>query len=81
MIIPKKLPRDSNQRAFEIVRISTGEDDPPAPEPERSSISVYLAQIGSVGGKKGGKVRAKNLSAKRREQIARKAARSRWKKT
>jgi len=79
MIVPKKLPRDSNQRAFEIVRISTGEVEI-APEPERSPISVYLAQIGSMGGKKGGKARAKKLTAKRREQIARKAARARWKK-
>ena len=81
----KKLPRDTNQRAFEIVRLSTEEPDAPEPEPAtkedtRSEISKYLASIGRKGGLKGGVERAKSLSAKRRKEIAKKAASSRWRK-
>ena len=79
MIIPKKLPRDSNQRAFEIVRISTGEVEV-TPEEERSALSKHLAEIGRKGGLKGGVTRAKNLSARKRSTIARKAAHDRWNK-
>jgi hypothetical protein len=35
--------------------------------------------LGRKGGQKGGRARAKSLSAKKRTAIARKAARSRWK--
>lgn len=34
--------------------------------------------LGRLGGLKGGKARAEKLSAKRRSQIARKAAKARW---
>jgi hypothetical protein len=35
--------------------------------------------LGSLGGKRGGPARARKLSAGRRREIARKAARTRWK--
>ena len=35
--------------------------------------------LGRLGGKKGGKTRVKKLSPERRSEIARKAARARWK--
>jgi hypothetical protein len=41
-------------------------------EPEKSRLAVEL-------GRKGGKARAKSMSAERRSEIARKAARRRWK--
>lgn len=37
-----------------------------------------LSAIGSIGGKKGGKARAKALTPARRAEIARKAATKRW---
>ena len=75
----KKLPKDSNQLAAEIVRLSTEEpEDKPAKVP--SPISEYLATIGRKGGLKGGKARAKKLSAKKRTAIAKKAAKARWAK-
>ena len=85
---PKKLPTDANQRAYEIVRLSTEEPDvsaePPLvieePKKERSAISEYLATIGRKGGLVGGVVRAKKLTAKRRAEIAKGAASARWKK-
>ncbi len=45
---------------------------------ERLTISKYLSEIGRRGGLKGGPARAKKLSAKRRSQIAKKAANTRW---
>ena len=80
--ISKKLPKDTNQRAFEIVRMSTEEPEPEEPKPERSSISEYLAEIGRKGGlKRGGHARKASLSDERRKEIARKAAKARWKKS
>ncbi len=77
---PKKLPKDLNQLAHEIVRLST--EEPEKIElPERSAISEYLATIGRKGGLKGGKARAEKLTAKRRSEIAQRAAKVRWKKS
>jgi hypothetical protein len=70
------LPSDTNQRAAEIVRMSTQEE----PDRDRPSISAYLAEIGRKGGLKGGKARAKKLSSAKRKNIAQRAARARWKK-
>jgi hypothetical protein len=75
----KPLPKDSNQLAAEIVRLSTEPYENPAP-PEPSTLSAYFAAMGRKGGKKGGKARAKNLSASRRKAIARNAAKKRWSK-
>ena len=75
---PKKLPRDTNQRAHQIAKLLTGELTE-EPEPKRSAVSAYLAEIGRKGGLIGGKARASKMSAKKRKQIASNAARSRWK--
>jgi hypothetical protein len=40
----------------------------------------YAAALGKLGGEKGGRARAQSLSKKRRSEIARKAAKARWKK-
>jgi hypothetical protein len=71
------LPGDVNQRAFEIVRLSTEEV---TAKIKKSAISEYLANIGRKGGLKGGKARAEALSARKRKEIARKAAITRWSK-
>lgn len=65
-----KLPDDPNQRAAAIVQMSTDEPS--------ESVKDYLARIGRKGGLKGGKARAAKLSAKKRVQIAKKAAEARW---
>jgi len=83
----KKLPKDPNQLAYEIVRMSTEELKPAQEEPqeepkpdERSEVSKYLAEIGRKGGLKGGKVRAQKLSPQQRREIAQNAANKRWSK-
>ena len=60
----KKLPRDPNQRAAEIVRLSTEEPI------QNETVTAYLAAIGRKGGLKGGKSRAERLSDQRRKEIA-----------
>lgn len=46
------------------------------PEPTKNPAAVAL---GRLGGLKGGKARAASLSKKERSEIAKKAAKARWK--
>jgi hypothetical protein len=41
---------------------------------------LHAAALGRIGGRKGGHARAASLTAERRRDIAREAARARWKK-
>lgn len=77
MIIPKKLPKDPNQRAHAIARMMT---EGPEPDEIVTARSAHMAEIGSRGGRKGGKSRARILSPSKRKAIARKAAKARWSK-
>jgi len=70
----KQGPEDVNEIAFRVTQEATGEA-PPEPEREKNPAAVAL---GRLGGLKGGKARAGKLSAKRRSEIARKAAKARW---
>ena len=72
-----KRPRDTNQLAKLIVDLSTGEKEESEITDGKNPAAVAL---GRLGGLKGGTARAKSLSAKRRKEIAQKAAKSRWKK-
>jgi len=67
--------RDFTQVAKEIIDIATGEA-PPEPPDTRNPHALALSKLGAS---KGGKARAKSLSAKRRKEIARKAVKARWK--
>ena len=69
-----------NQKSKFIVDLVTGNPIPEDISPitagkEKNPAAVAL---GRLGGLKGGKARAQKLSAKRRTQIARKAAQTRW---
>ena len=72
-----KRPRDANQLAKFIVDVASGEAEDKPAETGKNPAAVAL---GRLGGLKGGKARAKSLSAAKRQAIARKAAQSRWKK-
>lgn len=65
-----KRPRDLNAMAASIVGDATDER-PQAPESQQASA-------GRLGGQKGGKARAERLSPAERSEIARKAAKARW---
>jgi hypothetical protein len=73
-----KPPRDLNSLAKFIVDSAVGEHPQGDLLPDgRDPAAVSL---GRKGGLKGGKARAQKLSAKRRSEIAKKAAAKRWKK-
>lgn len=76
--MPKRSrkPTDINIIASQIVEAATE----PAKEPKKKSRKKNPAAValGRLGGLKGGRARAANLSAKRRSQIAKKAALVRW---
>ena len=82
----KKRPKDENQLAKSIVDEAVADVEGmefaarrvmQTEEPEKNPAAVAL---GRLGGKKGGPARAKKLSKKRRQEIAKKAARTRWNK-
>lgn len=73
-------PRDANQLAKAIVDIATSEKPTDKIDPETDVLKAAAAALGRRGGLKGGKARAKKLSAKRRSEIAKKAAQKRWEK-
>lgn len=71
-----KRPRDPNQLAKLILDMTTGEranDSPKGPESPATAAR-------RKGGVKGGKRRARRLTADQRREIAQTAARARWEK-
>lgn len=50
------------------------------PRITRSQKNPAAVELGRLGGRKGGRARALILSAKQRSEIARKAAKARWKR-
>ena len=87
---PKKLPRDLNSRAAQIVALSTGQPVPGLTKkeeilnplaPPAKQKNPAAVELGRLGGLKGGKARAEKLSKKKRSEIAKLAAAARWKKS
>lgn len=76
----KKRPRDPNQLAKTIVEIATGEVEDREPTPEEEGKDPAAVDLGRKGGLRGGRARAEKLPPKRRVEIAREAAKARWKK-
>ena len=72
----KKPPaKDVNQIAAEILAAAIGQPSEETAKGEKNPAAVAL---GRLGGLKGGKERAKRLSAAKRSEIAKKAAHARW---
>jgi len=67
----EKRPADANMRAVMVARIATGEIEDKVTDDGKNAAAVAL-------GRMGGQARAKGLSAKKRKEIAKKAAKSRW---
>jgi len=66
----QKRPADVIGAAVMVAKIATGEEE----EAEDKKASSAAAELG----RKGGKARAKNMSAERRSEIAKNAAAKRW---
>lgn len=73
--------RDFMEVARGIVEQAIGEqmDGKPLEAPPPDTRNPHAVALGSIGGRKGGKARAKKLSSRRKIEIAKKAARARWK--
>ena len=70
----ERRPADVNARAVMIAKsakIATGQVEDVITEDGKNAAAVALGRLG-------GKARAKGLSAKKRQEIAKKAARARW---
>jgi len=67
----ERRPADVNARAVMIGKIATGEIDDAPPNDGKNKAAQEL-------GRKGGQKRAESMSAERRTEIAKKAAKSRW---
>ncbi len=67
----EKRPADTNAAAVMVAKIATGEI-------EDTKSHHVVSELHRLGGLKGGKARAKKLSAKERADIAKKAASARW---
>jgi hypothetical protein len=70
-----KRPRDVNALAKFIADVATGQAELPKTDQGKDPAAVAL---GRRGGLKGGKARAEKLSARRRSEIAKKAALARY---
>lgn len=68
----QKRPADVIGAAVMVARIATGEIDDPKP--------LEGKEYARRGGLKGGAARAEKLSSKKLSEIAKKAAKARWKK-
>ena len=76
------VKRDFVQVAKSVVEQAIGEHLdgtplPPEPPDTRNPAAVALSKLGAS---KGGKARAEKLSARRKREIAKKAAAARWKR-
>jgi len=67
----EKRPADVVGNAVHVMRIATGEIEDLTTEDGKNAAAVALGRLG-------GKARAEGMSAKRRKEIAKKAAKSRW---
>jgi hypothetical protein len=67
----EKRPADAIGNALMIGRIATGEIDDLTTDDGKNAAAVAL-------GRMGGKARAAGMTAKKRSEIARNAARTRW---
>jgi hypothetical protein len=70
----ERRPADVNVRAVMIAKIATGEIEDLRPTLESEGKNAAAVALGRMGGT----ARAAAMSARKRKEIARKAARSRW---
>lgn len=71
----QKRPADVNRNAVLVAKIATGEIEDARPTPESEGKNPAAVALGRMGGK----ARAEGMSARKRKEIARKAAQARWK--
>lgn len=77
--MPKRSsnPRDLNQLAARLVQRATSDEPEPEADPYEGKNPAAV-ELGRLGGQKGGKARAAQLTPKERSAIAKRAAAARW---
>jgi hypothetical protein len=75
MTKPPKRPRDFSQAAKLVIDVASGQVEDREPTPEEQGINPAAAELG----RKGGQARAKKMPKERRSEIAKRAAKARWK--
>lgn len=70
----QKRPADVIGNAVKVMKIATGEEQEELTDDGKDEAAVSL-------GRRGGKARAEKMTAKRRAEIAKKAAAARWTKS
>jgi len=80
--MPKRSSKreDANQAARRTLLEAIGEKPktPAEPRPDTAGKNPAAVELGRLGGLKGGKARAAKLTAAKRTEIAKKAAKKRW---
>jgi hypothetical protein len=77
----KKRDYDFSVTAFRIVQEATEQVEPEPKQGEAELIegkNPHAVALGRLGGLKGGKARAEKLTEEQRREIARNAAKTRW---
>lgn len=77
--MPKRssIQKDTHKLALSVLDAIVS-DVERAPVPEHQKKNPAAVALGRLGGLKGGKARAESLTAKKRSEIAKKAAAARW---
>jgi len=77
----KRKTSDPNVAAFRVMQhvIAMSEGKKPSAADQPPAKNPAAVELGRLGGLKGGKARAAKLSPRKRRDIARKAAKARWK--
>lgn len=70
----ERRPADTNAAAVLVARIATGEIEDARPTPESEGKNPAAVALGRMGGR----AWAKGLSARKRKEIAKNAAKARW---
>jgi hypothetical protein len=77
-----KKDHDFAVNAFRVFQQASGTPEPeessPEEEPDIGDKNPHAVALGRLGGKKGGKARAKKLTPEQRSEIAKKAIAARW---
>jgi hypothetical protein len=75
-----KLRPDVAETAFRVYQEAIAEAPKTLPPTERTEKNDEAVRRGALGGKKGGRARARTLTKSKRTNIAKKGAAARWKK-
>jgi hypothetical protein len=72
--MPNRSSKDINETAFPVIQATGQTPPPPAPKLEKNLAAVALGRLGGLN------ARERSLTAEMRQEIAKKAAESRWKR-